>query len=580
MSSVMWGLGGFGSALRRHPRWNPGLSALLCLALATGASAQLLDPPGQGDRGAQQLRPVGARDLISTQKPDQYDDDEPAASRALSGEELARRDCVLCHAFVEPDALDKKNWREQILPRMKVRLGIAIPDFSSSPEGELIRQRKVYTEKPLVPVADWPLIEEYYLKAAPDEPLPQDPRPEITVGLKLFETVKPRFRVNPPTTTLVKVRPNASGIFVGDNLSRSLYVLNQEGVLVDTIRTENVPTDVIETDEGIYVTCVGSFVPSEVYRGEFLYYAKQGNGFGEKKVILKELPRPVMAQFADFNGDGKRDFALCMFGNLTGRFSWFENLGPDQYREHILSAKAGSITCVAHDFNGDGKPDLGVLFAQELEMMVLMLNDGRGGFSSEMVFQRPPVYGDNYFELADMDGDGKPEIISITGDNGEYESPMKKYHGIRILKDRGQGKYEEIFFYPMNGCYKAVARDFDGDGDMDLAAVSFFPDYVKSPKESFVYLENLGGLKFATSTYRECIAGRWVVMDAADIDGDGDEDLVLGSCTLGPTAVPEFLSKIWAQNGPSIQILRNLSRERAGSAGNPPSPTPTAPATK
>jgi hypothetical protein len=109
----------------------------------------------------------------------------------------------------------------------------------------------------------------------------------------------------------------------------------------------------------------------------------------------------------------------------------------------------------------------------------------------------------------------------------------------------------------MHGAFKAVARDFDKDGDLDIAAISFFPDYEKAPQESFVYLENLGGLRFSASTFPEAISGRWLALDAADLDGDGDIDIVLGSLIEMNSDVPPALKKNWEQTGPSVLILRN-----------------------
>ncbi len=502
-----------------------------------------------------------------------YDDEEetPWMAKMPPGEKAARKACTICHQFVEPKLLDKKNWKEQILPRMSVRLGVALPDWSSSPEGELIKSRKVYTDRPLVPVEDWPLIERWYLESAPDTALPQDPRPRIEVGLKGFRTEPARFRTPTPATTLVKIVPESRHLFVGDERTGTIYILDSEGVKTAELDVANVPTDLVVRSNGLYVTAIGTFMPSEIYRGEFLLFPRQGAGYGARKVLLSQLPRPTMARFADFNGDGKEDIALCMFGNLTGRFSWFEALGDDQYREHILSSKAGSIVVDICDLNGDGKPDLGVQMAQELETLVLMNNDGKGQFTGDVVFQSPPVYGNNYFEFADFNKDGKPDLLVVNGDNGEYESPLKKYHGIRIYLNQGRGQFAETSFFPMNGCYKAVARDFDGDGDLDIAAISYFPDYVGDPRESFVYLENTGDLKFAPTTFRECISGRWLVMDVGDLDGDGDLDIVLGSHIAGPKAVPQMLLDTWTKQGPSVRILRNLQKERQAGVTGPPS---------
>jgi hypothetical protein len=486
------------------------------------------------------------------------DEDESAEMAKLPpGEKAARKACTMCHVFPTPDLLDKKHWREQVLPRMKVRLGLAIPDYSTTPDAALIQERKIYTDKPMVPPDQWPLIEEFYEKNAPEEPLPQDAHGEIKVGLPCFRLEPPRFRQPIPQTTLVKISPASHRIFVGDDKSQSLFILDADGRGLEQYTLDNIPADVVERPEGLYVTCVGSFIPTERYCASFVFLPRDGESFGEPKVILKDLPRACQAAFADFNGDGKPDFALCMFGNLTGRFSWFENLGEGQYREHVLANHSGSEACVVHDFNKDGKPDLAVLMANEVEMIIIMLNDGKGNFTSQMVLQKPPAYGHVTFELDDFNGDGRMDLLVVNGDNGEYDSPLKKYHGLRIYLDKGDLEFEEAFFYPLNGAYKAIARDFDGDGKLDIAAISYFPDYVKSPRESFVFLRGEGGLKFSASTFRECIAGRWLVMDAGDLDGDGRPDLVLGSYATGPGAAPAFLQKMWKEQGPSVVILRN-----------------------
>ncbi len=482
------------------------------------------------------------------------------AANITAGEKLARQVCTTCHLFSEPQVLDKKTWQEQVLPRMETFLGVSPPDYSASPEGELLRQLHVYPDNPAVGKADWDKIVSYYLNAAPEQALPQAAHSEIKVGLKQFTMAVGRFRNNPPATTLVAVSARDHKIFLGDDFTQSIAILNSEGRLLDSLRVGNSPVSLLETERGIYVTAIGSVPPSERPRGELLFFERNGERFGPRKALLKDLPRPVQTEFGDFNRDGKMDLAICLFGNHRGRFSWFEDLGKDTYQEHTLLDLPGAVRCVTHDFNGDGVPDLGVLIAQRTETFYVLTNDGKGHFGSEAVFQKQPAFGHNYFELADFNGDGRPDLLVVNGDNGEYESAVKNYHGLRIYLNRGGQRFEEAWLFPLNGATKAMARDFDNDGDLDITAISFYPDYEKSPRESFVYLENQGNLKFAPSTFPHCIAGRWIVMDVGDVDADGDLDIVLGSYIRGPTKVPEFMSQSWEKQGPSLIILKNNRR--------------------
>jgi hypothetical protein len=64
-------------------------------------------------------------------------------------------------------------------------------------------------------------------------------------------------------------------------------------------------------------------------------------------------------------------------------------------------------------------------------------------------------------------------------------------------------------------------------------AISFLPDYEHQPEEGFVYLKNEGNFNFSPYSIPEAQSGRWLTMDAGDLDGDGKIDIVLGNFTLG-----------------------------------------------
>ncbi len=461
-----------------------------------------------------------------------------------SGGAKARVYCGSCHVFPEPDLLDKRTWREQTLPRMSIRMGLAPEEIERHAEAALLKASGVFPTLPMIPKADWSAIVDYYLQSAPEKPLPQGSRAEIAVGLDLFAVEKPKHKMPVPSTTMVKISERERKVYIGDAETKSLGIYAFDGKAPQSLEVGNIPVSLHEMPEGIYLTMIGKFHPSEDPQGAIAFLRRTGGGLGSPRLLLTNLPRPTHAEFVDLNADGKMDFVLSQFGNNIGRFSWFENLGDEQYREHVLLPRSGAVRSVAHDFNRDGRMDLAVLVAQEQESLYLLINEGRGQFSTNhIVFTRPPVYGHTGFELADFNQDGQPDFLVTNGDNGEYPSPTKRYHGIRLYLNRGDLHFDEAYFYPLNGAFCAKACDFDQDGDLDIAAISFFPDYEKSPRESFVYLENKGHLQFAAATFSQCTSGRWLVMDSGDLDGDGDVDLVLGSYINGPGTVPAGLKR-------------------------------------
>jgi hypothetical protein len=133
---------------------------------------------------------------------------------------------------------------------------------------------------------------------------------------------------------------------------------------------------------------------------------------------------------------------------------------------------------------------------------------------------------------------------------------LKPYHGVYIFMNDGKYNFTQKYFFPLDGCYKAMARDIDGDGDLDIATIAFFADFQKQPEEGFVYLENEGDLKFKPYSLPQAQVGRWLTMDVGDIDGDGKQSILLGNFSIAPG---NSRSRTNWKEGPAYLVLKNVN---------------------
>ena len=274
-------------------------------------------------------------------------------------------------------------------------------------------------------------------------------------------------------------------------------------------------------------------------------------------ILIDSLQRPLQATYADLNGDRREDIVICEFGFRHGALTWFENVGDQRYKKHSLRALPGATRSEVFDFNKDGKPDIVALMAQGDEGVFIYYNEGAGKFREERVLQFPPVYGSNYFQLIDFNKDGWIDVLTTQGDNADYSIVAKAYHGVRVFLNNRKNQFEEKFFLPQYGSQKAMPADFDKDGDLDIVSIAFFPEYEKSPLESFIYWENKGDTAFSPSTFEGAADGRWLTMDAGDFDGDDDTDVILGNADFAAGTVPKKLRERWRAHPVSAIVLEN-----------------------
>jgi len=215
-------------------------------------------------------------------------------------------------------------------------------------------------------------------------------------------------------------------------------------------------------------------------------------------------PYPWAIVAADLDGDGDQDLAWTK-GN--SHISVMKNIGNGTFSEvSDFAGGSGISSIIAADLDGDGDKDLVMTGA-------VLLNDGTGCFPSAVNYTAGPSPSSVF--AADLDRDGDQDLaVTNNGSNT-----------VSILKNNGDGTYSSAVSYVTGDIspQSVVAADLDGDGDKDLAITNSAVVY---PHSMLSILLNNGSGVFSSAITFGVGDSPWSLI-AADLDGDGDQDLAV-----------------------------------------------------
>ncbi len=472
------------------------------------------------------------------------------------GKLLAQIYCTKCHALVPANALPNDVWIYHTLPAMAHYLGL-----SSYLDGYFKRE----TDTAGLTLVEYQDIVAYYKKMAPAT-LPKASRPApLNIDWAGFSLKMPAQAIHPAYTTMVAFNPNNHKIYTSDyiysNLAEWDSNLTEQATI--TIPTAAASALFKKDSSGIdhaIVSCIGRVEPVDFPNGRVVdVNLNSENKKDSQTLIASDLARPVQTIEGDFDKDGLTDLITLGQGNLKGGVYLLKQNKDHTYTQTTITEQPGAVQAVAGDFNGDGWTDLMVLFGTGDEGLWLFANDHKGGFISRNLLRFPPVYGSTSFQLADMDHDGKPDLIYTCGYNFHDSRVLKPYHGLYIFKNTGNWNFKQQWFYQIDGCTKAIAADFDGDGDLDIVTSAFFADVKTQPEESVIYFEQVSPFNFKAHAIPVSKYGRWFSMDVGDYNNDGKPDIILGNYSSGFLIQSDYKPG-WNKNLPFIVLQNNFKK--------------------
>lgn len=238
-------------------------------------------------------------------------------------------------------------------------------------------------------------------------------------------------------------------------------------------------------------------------------------GFGQEKTISLDILGGNSIAAADIDQDGFIDIVSA--SSSDAKIAWYKNLdGLGTFSDQIaISNQAGGAEFVIlDDLNADGNSDVIVAAREDNKIVWYKNENGMGSFGDEqIILQKDVEYPIDIFRMADVDQDNDMDIIGLT------DSPRKL---VWLENEFGLGTFTEpkVISNVLSSESFINLVDLDKDGDEDILTSSFAEDAI-------YWYENTDGKgNFGPQQTIATLVDGVIQVSTADLDGDGDLDVL------------------------------------------------------
>lgn len=318
----------------------------------------------------------------------------------------------------------------------------------------------------------------------------------------------------------------------------SVFVGTRTGQEIETDLESTKSSDVFrrEVGSGVYNEVSSSSIASAAW--ELIVEDLNGDGFDDQVLALLNTDQVLVKlgdgagnfetvqtisinasagdiEVADFDGDGDAD--IIVSGVLASGVELWENNGSGSFTLFSTLATEGTqLNVIVTDLDGDGIQDIvGQRSAGAQARFEVYFGEGDGSFSALQTYSAPlaGLFATRTMKAADVDGDGRVEILGIQNSVSPAAVTIRKWNGsgFTALGPVNPNTGTSVSAFDIG--------DINGDGNLDIVIGS-------SLGVVGVALNGGTGTSWTSSTFYVGASGTISEIDLSDYDDDGRLDIL------------------------------------------------------